>query len=172
MSHPPLAQFKNRATAHWRGLGRREQNLVLLAAAIVGLALLWWVLLAPALQSLRSAPARHAQADAQLAQMREWQAEAEQLRAQAQPLIGDAKALLQSSLSTELGTSAQLNWLGDRAQITLKSTPAPALSRWLAQVRSNTHALPAEMKLQRSPGEDQTLHWNGTLMLDLPAAKS
>lgn len=165
-------RLQTRLAAHWRAMGKREQNLVLLAAWVVGLALLWWVLLAPALASLRSAPARHAQADAQLAQMRQWQAEAEQLRASAQPLIGDAKALLQSSLSAELGGSAQLNWLGDRAQITLKNTPAPALSRWLAQVRSNTHAIPAEMKLQRGQGESQGQRWNGTLMLDLPAAKT
>ena len=35
--------------ARWQALAPREQTLVLAAAGVVGLALLWWVALAPAL---------------------------------------------------------------------------------------------------------------------------
>lgn len=49
----------------WSALAQREQNLLLIAAhSVVLLALLWWVALAPALHSLRTAPARHAAAGA------------------------------------------------------------------------------------------------------------
>jgi general secretion pathway protein M len=162
--------------ARWTALAPREQNMTLLAGGVVALALLWWVALAPALHSLRTAPERHAQADRQLRQMQLLQAEAEQLRGNARPVVGDAKALLQSSLSAELGASAQLNWMGDRAQVTLKAAPAAALARWLAQVRSNTHAVPAEMKLARTAqGASATadsVRWDGSLALDLPADPS
>lgn len=46
---PALAALR----AHWARMAPREQSLVLAAAAVLGLALLWWVLLAPALQQLR-----------------------------------------------------------------------------------------------------------------------
>ena len=42
------------------------QNLLLAALVLCLGALLWWLLLAPALHTLRQAPARHAQLDAQL----------------------------------------------------------------------------------------------------------
>ena len=60
----------------WSALAQREQNLVLLAASIVLLALVWWVALAPALHSLRTAPARHAAADRELQTMLQMQAQA------------------------------------------------------------------------------------------------
>jgi general secretion pathway protein M len=67
--------------------------------------------------------------------------------------------------------------MGDRAQITLKAAPAAALARWLAQVRSNTHAVPAEMKLARSAsasaaGAADAVRWDGSLVLDLPVDPS
>lgn len=158
----------------WQALAAREQNLLLLAAALILLALLWWIALAPALHSLRTAPARHAQAEHQLQQMLQMQAEAEQLRALPHGTPGDAKALLQSSLATELGPAARIQWLGNRAQISFNAVPAPALARWLAQVRDNTRATAAEMKLGRAEasgpaGEPSALRWSGSLVLELPA---
>ena len=47
--------------AWWPELPPREQRLVIIAATVVLLALLWWVALAPALRTLTSAPAEHAQ---------------------------------------------------------------------------------------------------------------
>lgn len=161
----------------WHQLATREQNLVLVAGSVIALALLWWLAVAPALGSLRTAPARHAQADLQLQRMLQMQAQAQQLRqhATAQPQqVGDTQAMLQKSLQADLGASAQMQWLGNRAQITLTAAPAPALARWLAQVRDNTHAAASEMKLSRAavttdrPAADATTRWSGSLMLDLP----
>ena len=45
--------------ARWNALAPREQNMTLLAGGVVALALLWWLALAPALHSLRTAPERH-----------------------------------------------------------------------------------------------------------------
>ena len=56
--------------ARWAALAPREQALVAAAVALVALALLWWVALAPALATLRSADAQHRALDNQLQHMR------------------------------------------------------------------------------------------------------
>ena len=145
---------------------------MLLAASVVLLALLWWLALAPAVHSLRTAPARHAAAELELQNMLQMQAQAELLRQKPQGNSADARMQLEQSLKTELGSSAQLQWLGNRAQVSLSNAAAPALARWLAQVRDNSHASVAEMKLNRNPGESfdgaAVTRWSGNLLLDLP----
>lgn len=168
----------------WKALAPREQQLVLAAGALVALALLWWVALAPALGTLRTAPERHAALDAQLQRMQSLQAEALQLQSAPRNTPGDAAATLRSSLTQSLGASAQLNLLGDRATVTLKGAPADALAQWLAQARSNALAVPVEARLTRSPAAAPSANaaaalgngpatapprWDGTLVLALPA---
>ena len=168
----------------WKALAPREQNLVLAASAIVALALLWWVALAPALKTLRTAPARHAALDAQLQRMQSLQAEALQLQAVPRGTPGDAVGSLRASLTQRLGATAQLSLVGDRATIALKGAPADALAQWLAQARSNALAVPVEARLTRSAlaaagaTPPATLgnapaaaapRWDGSLVLALPA---
>lgn len=136
--------------ARWRALARREQTLVLAAAGLVALALLWWVALAPALQTLRAAPARHAALDSQLQHMQSLQAEALQLQSAPRARGGDALRTLQTSITQQLGASAQLTSAGDRATVTLKAVSADALAQWLTQVRATARAVPLEAKLTRS----------------------
>jgi general secretion pathway protein M len=69
-----------RLQAAWERLAPRERRAMLLAAAVVGLALLWGLGVAPALATLRQAPERHRLVDAQLDQMRRLAATAEGLR--------------------------------------------------------------------------------------------
>lgn len=136
--------------AQWQAMAPREQNLVLGATAIVGLALVWWVAISPALQTLRTAPKRHAELDTQLQRMRGLQAEAQQLQAVPQNSTGDATGALRNGLTQRLGTAAQLNVAGDRATVTLKAAPADALAQWLALARSNARAVPIEARLTRA----------------------
>ena len=165
--------------ARWQALAPREQSLVLVAGTLVALALLWWLALAPALQTLRSAPARHASLDAQLQHMQALQAEALQLQAQPRANADEAQRALQASVTSTLGSSARLTLQGDRATLTLKGTPADALSRWLAQVRGNARAAPQDMRLVRSqPPESRSgtpasaaapgVRWDGSIVLALP----
>jgi len=136
--------------ARWRALARREQTLVLAAAGVVALALLWWVALAPALQTLRTAPARHAALDAQLQHMQSLQAEALQLQAAPRARGGDALRSLQTSITQQLGASAQISTAGDRVTVTLKGAPADALAQWLTQARTTSRVVPLEARLTRS----------------------
>lgn len=163
----------------WNRLLPREKTLVQVTAAVIGVALLWWLAVAPALQTLRTANTRHQALDTQLQQMKRLQAQAQQL--QTQPKIGADESLraLEAAVKQRLGTGGQLNVAGDRATVTLKAVPAEAIAPWLAQVRTNARALPVEARLVRStapvatkPGEANTpppARWDGTVVLTLPA---
>ena len=154
----------------WKALAPREQNLVLAAGTVVALALLWWVAMAPALGTLRTAPARHAALDAQLQRMQSLQAEAQQLQALPASSPGDAVGALRTALAQRLGNTAQLNVAGDRATVTLKGASADALAQWLADARINARATPVDARLTRgantAPGAP--VLWSGTLSLSLP----
>ena len=164
--------------ARWQALAPREQQLLSAAAVVIAAALLWWLALAPALHTLRSAPARHAALDAQLQQMHALQAEAEALK-NAPPVDPDnALRALQASVTERLGTSARLGLSGDRATLTIKNTAADTLALWLVQARSNGKATAQEAHWTRSSAatdpapsaaSQPSAHWDGTLVLALPA---
>ena len=160
-------------SAHWQTLAPREQHLVRAAATLVALALLWWLALAPALQTLRSAPARHAALDAQLQHMHALQTEAEALKNTPRADPDNALRALQTSVTERLGPSARLALSGDRATLTVKNLSADTLALWLVQARSNGKAVPQEAHWTRSnaPADaaHPSAHWDGTLVLALPA---
>ncbi len=152
--------------AQWQRMAAREQTLVLAAAALVGLALAWWVLLAPALQTWRTSAARHAALDAQLRHMQQLQAEAQQLQDAPRPQGEGALAALRASTTQLLGPAAQLTVSGEHASVTLQAVPPDALARWLAQARSGARAVPVQARLTRAAGTAPA--WSGTLVLALP----
>ncbi|NMM78204.1 general secretion pathway protein GspM [Acidovorax sp. SRB_14] len=180
VSHATAAQLRTR----WQALAPRERRLVRAASAAIALALLWWVGIAPALQTQRTAPARHAELDAELQRMQALQAEAQQLQGTPRADPDNARRALESAVTEHLGGSARLSLSGDQATVTLKGTPADALAPWLAQVRSNAHAVPQEVHLVRSgaaaaegrrttalsdlPAAAPAPLWDGTLVLALP----
>ncbi len=148
----------------WRSVSPREQRWVLLAGGVTGLALLWWLALAPALAVLKAAPAQHLTLDAQLQHMQRLQAQAQAL--QAQPVLSADEVLqaLEAAL-VPLGASAQMTAQGDRVTVTLKAVSADALAQWLATARQNAHTAPVEARLVRNPAGG----WDGTLVLNLGA---
>lgn len=173
--------------ARWAGLAPRERQALSIAAGTVALALVWWVLLAPALQTLRAAPARHAALDQQLQRMQLLEAEALRLQSDLPaPITESAGALpaarpdlqraLQESVSNQLGAGARLVLQGERAQLTLKNVAAPALAAWLGQARQNLKVNVLEMRLTVTAGPAQAgagePHWDGSLVLGLPPAES
>lgn len=175
-SSPNNSSNSTALSARWQALAPREQHLVRAAALLIALALLWWLALAPALHTLRSAPARHAALDAQLQQMHALQTEAEALKNAPRADPDNVLRALQASVTERLGPSARLALSGDRATLTIKNTAADALSLWLVQARSNGKAVPQEAHWVRSntsatpanPAQSSA-HWDGTLVLALPA---
>ena len=149
------------------GLQPRERRAVTLAAWVVGLGLLWWLAIAPALTTLRQAPERHASLDAQISQMRGMAATAQALRAQttAQPPARDDVLRALEQATAVLGAAAQLAVQGERATLTLNNAAPEALAQWLTQVRINARVVPVEAKLTR-PGNPPG--WTGTLVVGGP----
>ncbi|MES2482835.1 MAG: type II secretion system protein GspM [Pseudomonadota bacterium] len=146
------------------GAPPRERSAIALAAVVVGLAVLWWIALAPALATLRGAPAQHRALDAQLIRMRALAAQAQNLQAQPRTNIADAARLLEASVRERLGDTARLVVAGERATLTLSSASGDALAQWLTQARVNARALPSEGLLNRNTNG----LWDGTLVLTLP----
>lgn len=166
-SASPLARFTLALSTALSRLSPRERTAVTAAAWIVGLGLLWWVAVAPALDTLQQAPARHAKVDAQLSQVQRLAATAESVRGQssAQPPGRDEVLRALETATNGLAGTAQLSVLGDRVTVTLRNTPPEALAQWLSQVRINGRLLPLESQIQREPGSPG---WSGTLVLTGP----
>ncbi len=169
----------NALKARWVSLAAREQLLVGGAALLLVLALLWWFAIAPALKTLRSAPAQHAQIDTQLQSMRSLADEATSLRAQRTLTYDEALRNLENSVKQSLGASASLSVSDSRASLTLKGVNADALAQWLSQARINARVVPTEARLQRSAviapatsasaAASNVATWDGMLVLSLPA---
>ncbi len=162
----------NRLATAWAQMGARERRMVLLAGAVVGLALLWWVGLAPALRTLREAPAQRAALQGQAQQMQQLKAEADALKAVPRLAQNEALRALEAAMKQRLGDTGQLSVMGDRANVVLKGASAEALADWLSDVRVNARATPVEARLTRSgdtaPGAPA--HWSGTLSLSVPSS--
>lgn len=162
----PLASLGDRLSVTMQSLSPREQRMVRAAAWVVGLGLLWWVGLAPAVDTLRQSKARHARLDKELSQVQAQAASAEVLRTQnATPPPGREAALRALEEATRgLGAGASLAQQGDRATVTLKGVAPGALAQWLQQVRVNARVLPVQAQIQRG---DQAA-WSGQIVLAGP----
>jgi general secretion pathway protein M len=152
----------------WNSLAEREKYGLYLVAAVIGVAVLWWGLLAPAVQTLRFADTEHRRLDAQLQQMQRLQAQAQVLQTQPKTSHDDAVRALDLSVKQRLGTNAQLNVSGEQATLTLKNVPAESLVQWVTQARINARATLKEARLTRNTATTTQAAWDGTLILGLP----
>jgi general secretion pathway protein M len=150
----------------YAALAPRERTMVLAAAIVVGLAVLWWVLLAPALATLARVDAERAGLDAQWQQLMGLQQEAQAL--QAQPRISGAKArqALEDSVKSSFGEAARLQWAGERANVTLSGASGGAIAQWLARARADAKAVPVQSRLTRAAGD--AVLWNGLISVEVP----
>ncbi|MEO7547684.1 MAG: type II secretion system protein GspM [Ramlibacter sp.] len=160
MSGTALAPLR----ARWQQMAPRERSMVGAAALLVGVALLYWLAIAPAAATLRNADATHRALDQQLQQVLGLQAQAKALQSLPRQNRDEALRLLESSVQQRLGTSARTAILGERVTVTLSGTSPDALAQWLTQARVNARAVPAEARLTRNPAG----LWDGTLVLNLP----
>lgn len=160
-----LSPLKDR----WAAVNPREQRLIRIAALLVGVALVWWLLVAPPLRTLTQGTTEQDKLEVQWQKMQNLRAEA--LALQAVPKINRDEALraLDAAVRQQFGAAGQLSVLGDSATVTLRNSPANALAQWLPQARVNARALPSEVRLTRSnstpPGQAM---WSGTIVMTLP----
>lgn len=154
--------------SRWRLVPVRQQRWLLAALALLLVALLWWLALAPALATLKAATQQQRQLDAQLQQMQRLQAQARALQTQARIPVDEARRLLEASVKP-LGATAQMVVTGSGVTLSFKGISADALAQWLIQVRQNAHAVPVEARLVRAAAGavGTPITWNGTLVLHL-----
>jgi general secretion pathway protein M len=150
--------------ARWAQMAPREQRMVTIAAAVVGLALLWMLALAPALRVLRQAPQQHAELDAQLGRMQQLGVQAKSLQAMPQLGYDEALKALQASVFQHLGAGSAVNANAERVSVTLKAVKPEALAQWLVQARSNARAVVTDMRLVQTASG-----WDGSVVVALPA---
>ncbi len=160
-----LAMLRHR----WDQLATRERALVGGAAWLVAAALVWWLAVAPALDTLSRAETQHPLLDAQLQRMLALKAESASTQAQARAGSSDARAALETSLKPAFGANASLQLAGDRATVILKGVSANALANWLVDLRANARLLPAEVRLTRPAAGTPPDLWDASLVLNLPA---
>lgn len=149
--------------SYWRQLKMSERRLILAAFWLIVAVLLWWLAIAPAIKTIKEAPAQRRALDAQLQNMRALSTEAKNLQNQPKLGLEEAQKALQSAVTQRFASTAQLNLTGERASVTLKNANAQDLALWLTQARVNARALPTEAKLNRNGDV-----WDGTLVLTLP----
>ncbi len=170
-----LSQFRLR----WATLASRERLGLSMATWVLGIGLLWWVALSPALDTLHAASTQRIALDSQLQQMQGLQNEAQALRLQPKLTSTEALKALEAAAKQRFGSAAQVTAVGDRVTVTLKGASPDALAQWLAQARANAHALPVEAKLTRSVAvasanlpvntlAPTSAGWDGILVLRLP----
>jgi len=154
--------------ARWAALGRREQGGLRLAALAIAAALLWSLALAPALRTLRAAPATHAELAAASERMLALRARAQAL--QALPAVSPQEGLVAlRDVINGLGKSASLEVLGAQATLKLKQLSASELAPLLAPPAGSLSS-PTEVHLQRDANANPP-RWSGSLVFVLPSAK-
>ncbi|HTP71209.1 MAG TPA: type II secretion system protein GspM [Burkholderiaceae bacterium] len=159
-----LRSAQGQAATAWRARAPRER-LALIAGAAALLALAVWALLvAPALATLRSAPAQLELLDAQLQQMRSMAAEVRDLR-NTTPVAAAQAGLAIKAAAERYGDKVRLTLQADRALVTLVNASPEQLRALLVEVRSAARARPIEAQLTRVPGG-----YSGTLVFNVGGA--
>ena len=165
VSHPwtsTLATLRER----WMALALRERQALTVAAWVLGLALLWFVGIAPAWRTAGAAPARLDQLDTQMLLMQRLSGEARSFRGAPAVGIVQAQAAVKAA-SDALGGAARLTLTGERATVTFTNASSAQLREWLSEVRVAARARPVEASLNRS-----AQGYSGTVVLALPGGAS
>ena len=162
--------------ARWQDLTASEQRSVSFVASVLGLLLVWFIAIAPALTTVQESSLRRDQVAQQHAHLLGLQAKAQSLQKQTPLSRDEALRRLQSTMLTP---GMQLNVQGERVSLQLKAVPASALAQWLTQARTQAQALPLEAHLTRSASVStsannnapaaSTVVWDGNLVMRLPS---
>ena len=159
-----MSPLMKELSARWNAMSERERLYLTAGGAVVGIALLWSVLLGPALRTMREAPVQRQALQLQLLQMQRLAAESRELRAM--PTIAPAQAGEALKAATaRLGEKAKLVPQGERSVLSFNGLQADQLRTWLAEARSGARARPVDVQISRG-----TEGLNGTITMALGGA--
>jgi general secretion pathway protein M len=150
---PSASAVSQQLSQRWQALADRERLLLTVGGLVLGLALLWWVALAPAWRTVRAAPQQLESLDVQLQNMQRLSTEAKALRAMP-PLPAAAAQAALTAAAQRLGDKAKLSLQGERAVLQITHLPGDQLAAWLAEVRISARARAVEAQLTRTPQGD------------------
>jgi general secretion pathway protein M len=156
-----LQPLRERAGATWRARPPRDRVALSAMALVLGIFLVWVVLVAPAVSTLRSAPAQLEALDVQLLQMRGMAAEVRDLR-NATPVPAAQAGLAIKAAAERQGDKVRLSLQNERALLTLQNASPEQLRALLVEARNAARARPVEAQLTRGP-----TGFSGTLILSL-----
>jgi general secretion pathway protein M len=158
-----LAGVLAQARARFAALAVRERILVGAALGLFAAIVLWSVAIAPAVRTVRAAPAQLASLEAQLQLAQRLATQARELRATPNVSSEQAKAALRAA-TERLGGTARLATSGDRATLTLNGADGAAVLTWLAEARSGARVRVLEAQLARGASG-----YTGNIVLGLAA---
>jgi len=159
--HARWQPLQEQGLAAWRGRTPRERITLVSMALVVVFFLVWALLVAPALATMRSAPPQLEALDAQLQQMRAMAAEVRDLRNTTPVPAAQAGLAIKSAVERH-GDKVRLNLQADRALVTLQGASPEQLRALLVEARSAARARPIEAQLTRGPAG-----FSGTLVFNL-----
>lgn len=157
----------NALLIRWNQLAARERALLVLAASLVLVTVLWMAVIAPAVRTLRTSAAQAQALDRQLQRMQALQTQALAMQKQAPMTYDEAVRALNLATRQLLGNTAQVSVSGDRANVMLQGSDADALAQWLEAARLNARSSPIEARLTRI-ATPAGVTWSGNLAMGLP----
>ena len=165
LSLPPAAgAARAEVNRFWQQLAPRERQMLVGAAIVLVVFVVWLIAVAPALRTLRETPPELDRLELQLQQMQIAAGESETLRgASPVPAMQAADAL--RAATERLGGKGKIQIQGDRATLTFTGVQFGTLRTWLGEARSGARARPVEAQLLKAAGG-----YNGSISLTLPGA--
>ena len=156
--------LRTQAGALWRARAPRERVALAIAAAALIVLIVWALLVAPALATLRGAPHQLESLEIQLQQMRAMAAEVRELRNMT-PVAAAQAGLAIKTAAERHGDKVRLSLQADRALMTLVNISPEQLRALLVEMRSAARARPIEAQLNRVPAG-----YSGTLVFNVGAS--
>jgi general secretion pathway protein M len=145
----------------------RERQLIVVTGGLLAAALLWFLAIAPALQTYRASAAAHAKLDAELAQMQRMAAESAKLKAM--PRANPAAVQTWLDGATKKIGKATATLQGGRVQISFTGASPEALATFLAEARTRAQLVPSEAhwKKNANPVQPTAVLWDGNIVFEL-----
>lgn len=144
------APWRDMLVQRWQLLPARERWAIATAAAVIVLALSWWIALAPAWRTLQAAPAQLESLEREWQDMQRLAAEVRALRALPPLAPAQAQAALAAAVQ-RMDDTLKLSLQGDRAVVDVVDLPGDALVEWLAEARQAARTQVVEAQLSRTP---------------------
>jgi general secretion pathway protein M len=149
---PPTAPSPSSFAGRLGGMSGRERRLLLGAVAVVFLAILWWLALAPALNTLAKAPEQVGVLETQLIQMRQQATEIESLRqAPTRTPPADFAGTIQARIKAALGEGTRVSGTPAQVVLTAPTVSASALLALMQDVAEAAQAKVDSLTLTRNP---------------------